>query len=323
MKDTERLVSVVIPTLNRPHLVTRAVTSALNQTLKGIEVIVVIDGPDDVTVRALHEINDSRVNITPLPLNLGLGEARNAGVREAKSRWVAFLDNDEWLPQKLETQLQTAQRSAYRNPIVSCRLIVRSELGDVVWPKRIPRPNESLSECIFCRTSVFSGEGIIGANTIFARKELLQTVPFSRLQRHEDIDWLLRATTLEDVGVQFVPTGEPLVIWHREATHHSMSRSTDWRFSLAWINENQHLVTPRAYTSFLMTWLSANAVREGEWKAFFHPSTGSLSIRQTDEARCGVVCGNLVDTSKNSGPDSNKHSEKRSATRKLRFRRTR
>lgn len=269
MQDAERLVSVVIPTLNRPHLVTRAVTSALNQTLKAIEVIVVVDGPDDVTVRVLQEINDSRVKIKPLPLNVGLGEARNAGVGEAKSRWVAFLDDDdEWFPQKLEAQLQTAQLSAYRNPIVSCRLIVRSEIGDVVWPRRIPSPNESMSEYIFCRKSFFSGEGIIGANTIFARKELLETVPFRRLQRHEDIDWLLRATTLDGVGVQFVSTGEPLVIWHREATHHSMSRSTDWRFSLAWINENNHLVTPKAYTSFLMTWLSANAVREGDWKAF-------------------------------------------------------
>jgi glycosyltransferase involved in cell wall biosynthesis len=269
MERVDPLVSVVIPTWNRPQLVVRAVRSALRQTLEAIEVIVVVDGPDDVTVPVLREINDSRVKIKALPLNLGPGEARNAGVGEAKSRWVAFLDDDdEWFPQKLEAQLQTAQLSAYRDPIVSCRLIVRSEIGDVVWPRRIPRPNESLSEYIFCRTSFFSGEGIIGANTIFARKELLQTVPFRRLQRHEDIDWLLRATTLDGVGVQFVPTREPLVIWHREATHHSMSRSTDWCFSLAWINENRHLVTPRAYTSFLMTWLSANAVREGDWKAF-------------------------------------------------------
>ena len=100
-------------------------------------------------------------------------------------------------------------------------------------------------------------------------KDLLQTVPFRReLQRHEDIDWLLRATSQDGVGVQFVPLREPLVIWHREEAHNSMSRRTDWRYSLTWINENKHLVTPKAYASFLLTWLSANAVREGDWKAF-------------------------------------------------------
>lgn len=100
-------------------------------------------------------------------------------------------------------------------------------------------------------------------------KDLLQTVPFrGELQRHEDIDWLLRVTTQDGVGVQFVPMREPLVIWHREETHDSMSRRTDWRYSLAWINENKYLVTPKAYASFLLTWLSANAVREGDWKAF-------------------------------------------------------
>ena len=268
--NREPIVSVVIPTLHRPHLVVRAVRSALAQTLDAIEVIIVVDGPDEMTVQALRQIDDSRVRIKPLPLHVGLGEARNAGVVEARSRWVAFLDDDdEWFPQKLEAQLHTAQQSAYRRPIVSCRLIVRTEIGDVIWPTRFPRPNESMSEYLFCRTDVFSGEGMIGANTIFAMKDLLQTVPFRReLQRHEDMDWLLRVTTQDGVGVQFVTLREPLVIWHREETHNSMSRRTDWRYSLAWINESKHLVTPKAYASFLLTWLSANAVREGDWKAF-------------------------------------------------------
>lgn len=161
MGKNEPIVSVVIPTLNRPHLVVRAVRSALAQTLNAIEVIVVVDGPDEVTVQVLRRIDDDRVRVNPLPLHVGLGEARNAGVGEARSRWVAFLDDDdEWFPQKLEAQLQTAQQSANRHPIVSCRLIVRTERGDVVWPRRCPRLGESMSEYLFCRTSVFSGEGI-------------------------------------------------------------------------------------------------------------------------------------------------------------------
>jgi glycosyltransferase involved in cell wall biosynthesis len=51
MKRTEPLVSVIIPTRNRPNLVVRAVGSVLAQTLDAIEVIVVIDGPDETTLK--------------------------------------------------------------------------------------------------------------------------------------------------------------------------------------------------------------------------------------------------------------------------------
>jgi glycosyltransferase involved in cell wall biosynthesis len=210
------------------------------------------------------------VKIKPLAVQLGPAEARNAGVGEARSQWVAFLDHDdEWFPEKLQTQLQMARQSPHRYPIIGCRLIVRSEVADVVWPKRFPKPNEPMSEYLFCRTHLFAGEGFMQSSIIFTAKELLQKVPFrAESHRHDDLDWLLRATMLDGVGVQFVPSPEPLAIWHREENLNSVSSRTDWRFSLAWINQNKHLVTPHAYASFLMTWLSANAVRERDRKAF-------------------------------------------------------
>lgn len=270
MERVEPLVTVVIPTRNRPQLVVRAVQSALSQTVDAIEVVVIQDGPNQLTLEALREIDDPRVRVKVLPRNMGTGFALNAGIGEARCQWVAFLDDDdEWFPEKLENQLEAARHSCSRYPIIGCRFIARSERADVVWPRRFPRPNESMSEYLFCRTSLFAGEGIIQTSTIFTVKELLQRVPFKEgHHRHVDIDWLLRATRLDGVGVQSVPTPEPLAIWHREETHNSISRNPDWRFSLDWINQNKHLVTPRAYASFLMTWLSANAVREGDRKAF-------------------------------------------------------
>ena len=61
------LVTVIIPTINRPQLVERAVRSALDQTLTDIEVMVVVDGPDDATTTVLGRIDDPRVRIVPLP----------------------------------------------------------------------------------------------------------------------------------------------------------------------------------------------------------------------------------------------------------------
>ena len=264
----EQLVSVVVPTRNRPDLVVRAVQSALEQTLPTIEVIVVVDGPDDKTIHVLSAIKDARLRVKILPHNLGPAEARNAGVKEARGPWVAFLDHDdEWLPQKLHLQLQLAQQSVHRYPIIGCRLTVRREMGDLVWPTRSPKPNEPMSEYLFCRTQLFAGEGNLQSSTIFTARALLQAVPFRKeAQRHDDIDWVLRATTLNGVGVQYVPESAPLVIWHRDDNRGTISSKTDWRFSLSWINQNKDLVTSRAYASFLLTWASVGAVQEGNRK---------------------------------------------------------
>src|SRR5262249_32788271 len=106
------LVSIVIPTRNRPGLVTRAVRSALDQTFSAIEVIVVLDGPDEKTIRALAEVEDRRLCLVILTQSVGAQEARNAGVRKARGQWVAFLDDDdEWLPLKLERQIEAANAS--------------------------------------------------------------------------------------------------------------------------------------------------------------------------------------------------------------------
>ncbi|MEO6202011.1 MAG: glycosyltransferase family 2 protein, partial [Nitrospirales bacterium] len=194
MLEVAPLISIVIPTRHRPDLVVRAVRSALGQTHQALEVIVVVDGPDDLTVESLGDIQDSRLRTKVLPHTHGSAEARNEGVKEARGRWVAFLDDDdEWLSQKLSRQLQVAQRSSHRYPIIGCRLIVRHQMGDLVWPTRLPKPNEPMSEYLFCRTKLFGGEGILQTSAIFTAKALLKIVPFRKqAQRHDDIDWVLR-----------------------------------------------------------------------------------------------------------------------------------
>src|ERR1700756_3334933 len=105
---SKSLVTAVIPTRNRPELVCRAVRSALNQTYPNLEVVVVVDGPDPATVAALEELRHPRVRISALSENVGGSEARNIGAREARGEWVALLDDDdEWLPEKLEKQIQS------------------------------------------------------------------------------------------------------------------------------------------------------------------------------------------------------------------------
>src|ERR1700722_2177113 len=168
------LVSVIIPTFHRPRLLLRAVASVLNQTLREIETIVVLDGADPETAQALDSIGDLRLRIIVLPQPVGCAGARNAGVREARGHWVAFLDDDdEWFPRKLETQIQTARQSPATFPIVACRLIARSEQGDLVWPLPTPELDEPISDYLFCQSGLRGGEGLILPSAILTARELL------------------------------------------------------------------------------------------------------------------------------------------------------
>jgi glycosyltransferase involved in cell wall biosynthesis len=266
--ETVALVTAVIPTRNRPGLVARAVRSALNQTFQSIEIIVVIDGPDEETAQALAQIDDPRLWFITLPESVGASEARNIGVRRARGRWVAFLDDDdEWLPTKLERQIEAAHASQWRYPLVSCSLVAQMPEGDVVSPRRKPVPAESVAEYLFLRNTSEVSEIRLQTSTLMAAKEILMRVPWRKCA-HDEWDLLLRASAIEGVGLAFAP--EPLVIWHSDAGLDRLSHANwSWRRSGDWFRSMRSLVGPRTYASFLLSTFSIWARNEGDWKAFF------------------------------------------------------
>ncbi|PYX88513.1 MAG: glycosyl transferase [Acidobacteria bacterium] len=102
------LTSVVIPAYNAELFLERTLRSALGQTYRNLEVIVIDDGSTDRT-RAIAEavaITDDRVRIISVP-NGGVAKARNIGIAEARGEFVAFLDADDlWHPAKIELQFE-------------------------------------------------------------------------------------------------------------------------------------------------------------------------------------------------------------------------
>ena len=102
-------ISVIIPTYDRAGLLPRALHSVLGQSRPPTEVLVVDDGSTDGTERLVRSefptVRYSRQE------NRGVAAARNHGIREARGEWVAFLDSDdEWLPRKLERQLEALRK---------------------------------------------------------------------------------------------------------------------------------------------------------------------------------------------------------------------
>ncbi len=257
-------VSVIIPTRFRPELLKRAIAGALDQTRMPLEVVVVIDGDDPETKAVTSSIADSRVRIVALDQSVGGAAARNIGVQNASGEWIAFLDDDdEWLPTKLEKQLEAAAGVSEAHPIISCKILARRGDRTDVWPLRSPvRP---YSEYLLVRKRIRYGEGVLQTSTLVARRTLLVSVPFRNgLRKYQDWDWILRATALKTTRLVFVD--EPLSIWRLDDGRKRVSQQDDWQMSLSWIQSVRHFVTRRAYASFIANYVMRQACAARAWR---------------------------------------------------------
>lgn len=109
------IVTVVISTYNRQDHVCRAMKSVLTQTFQDFELIVVNDHSADRTEEVIKSFNDPRIIYVCHGTNKGGSAARNTGIKLAKGRYIALLDDDdEWLPLKLEQQVRKMRESTSR-----------------------------------------------------------------------------------------------------------------------------------------------------------------------------------------------------------------
>lgn len=281
MTTAAPLVSVVIPTCDRPQLLLRAVQCALAQTLRDIEVIVVFDGSPSSVRGALDSLSDSRLRVLFLEQNQGAPAARTAGVEAARADWIASLDDDdEWDPLKLELQWQHARCSASPLPIVPCRFVARTDAGDHIWPRRWPRSGEPVSEYLFCSSSLTFGKGIVPSSVLLAPRELYRLeLPYCTPACHDDLDWLLRATSHAGVALDPLPDPRPLAIWHREGRTRSRCRF-DWRPSLEWVTAHPQLITPRARSAFLLRWTGNELSARRQWDSFWPILSAAVRLGQ-------------------------------------------
>ena len=126
-------VSVIIPTHNREQFIARAIDSVLAQTFTDYEIIVVDDGSIDLT-RDVLRAYDNRIKYV-YQENKGVSAARNLGIRESTSQYIAFLDSDDyWAPEKLELQVEVLDKHDNVG-IVFGRMPILNERGEILGMK--------------------------------------------------------------------------------------------------------------------------------------------------------------------------------------------
>ena len=108
----EPVVSVIIPAYNTEGYIEQAIQSALDQTWRNLEVVVVDDGSTDGTVAVVQSMAEDRVKLFKNARNMGVGATRNRAIQESQGQWIAVLDSDDWYaPERLERLVHFAQET--------------------------------------------------------------------------------------------------------------------------------------------------------------------------------------------------------------------
>ncbi len=132
---TAPLVSIITPAYNSGRFIDQTVASARNQTWTDWEMIIVDDGSSDDTAQRAKRatVADSRIRFLQAPSNGGVARARNIALREARGRYIAFLDSDDlWEPEKLDRQITFMRRYEVGVSFSAYRLI--DEQGAAIGP---------------------------------------------------------------------------------------------------------------------------------------------------------------------------------------------
>jgi glycosyltransferase involved in cell wall biosynthesis len=201
VRSTQPLVSVVIPTYNRGHVVGRAIRSALKQSYRPIEILVVDDGSTDDTRDVVSKFEERNIHYVRHPNRRNGAAARNTGVRRSRGQYVAFLDSDdEWLPSKLQKQVAALSALPKGYAAVYCRFLVGS--GKVMGC-------EYRGQFTY---EVLAGHAQPGSSSLLVRRDALERIQgFDEcFQRFQDLEFM--ASLMRHYKIELVD--EPLYIRH-------------------------------------------------------------------------------------------------------------
>jgi len=236
MKKNNPIVSVIIPTYNRANLLSRTVRSALNQTLQDFELIIIDDGSIDNTEEVVKNFQgkDQRVKYIKHEKNKGGGVARNTGLKNAKGKYIAFLDSDDewWFPEKLEKCYSLAGK---KNDFVFHQCIKYLPRGKKIIPLKGIKKGKNVLEYLFLDKGEFQ------TSTFFIKKSILENNNIffdEKLKKHQDWDLAIRLKKIVD----FYFIKEPLSIWHdKDINKGKVSKKFDIDTSLYFIDKHQDL----------------------------------------------------------------------------------
>ncbi len=246
------VVSIVITTHNRVESAKISIQSVLSQTYPAVEIIVVEDGSDGAIKEWLDSENLCDVHYERHAVNLGLAAARNTGLFMANGEFVAFLDDDDqWLPEKLQRQIDIAESLGSVCQIIYCGTTTQTIDGKVV---RLPNLKGPIFNAVMC------GWTPPQSAVMFRTKSLREIGGFDEnLTSGIDHDMWMQCAV---AGYQADYVNEALVIVGTEEHSSRMTLNTEKRitgikgFLTKWKPEIEKAIGSEGYRQFYRNYLS-------------------------------------------------------------------
>ena len=208
------LVSVIIPYYKKRKFISETLDSAINQSYKSLEIIIIYDDVNKTGIEFLRKIakKDNRIKIIENSEKMGAGKSRNIGIEQSKGKYIAFLDADDiWHLDKLKKQINFMEQ--YKYFISHTTYSIINENKDILG-KRVAKN--------FFRLSEILKSCDIGTSTVVLHKNLItQNVKFASLSTKEDFVLWLR---ILKNNVSIYGLNEDLTFWTK--SKNSLSSST-------------------------------------------------------------------------------------------------
>ena len=208
------LVSVIIPYYKKRKFISETLDSAINQSYKSLEIIIIYDDVNKTDIEFLKKIakKDNRIKIIENSEKMGAGKSRNIGIERSKGKYIAFLDADDiWHLDKLKKQINFMEQYEYFISHTTYSII--NENKDILG-KRVAKN--------FFRLSEILKSCDIGTSTVVLHKNLItQNIKFASLATKEDFVLWLR---ILKNNVSIYGLNEDLTFWTK--SKNSLSSST-------------------------------------------------------------------------------------------------
>jgi len=209
-------VSVIIPAYNAMAFLPETLDSVLDQTFKDFEVIIVNDGSKDNIVEWATTITDSRVRLISQE-NQGVSQARNTGILNSQSTYIAFLDADDiWDPSKLEKQLKAFQTNPELG-LVDTQVFMVDPQNQILY-----RAGSSYPEGNVLRRAIEENLVMCGSSPMI-RRQCIEKVGLFDTDLHGPEDWHMWARIAMHYPFKMIE--EPLVRYRQ----HPSSISKNWK----------------------------------------------------------------------------------------------
>ncbi|TNJ40946.1 glycosyltransferase family 2 protein [Phaeobacter sp. B1627] len=239
-------VSVILPVYNAQATLERSVASVLGQSFEDWELLLIEDGSQDGSAElcARLAVEEPRIRLLRQEANTGAAAARNAGLRQARGRYVAFLDADDiWLPEKLQKQIGFMQETG---TVFSYTGFWRQQAGGSADQTLVSRHRVRVPAAV-TRAQLLRGN-VIGCLTAVYDQTYFGPLEMPPLRMRQDFAfWLLLLSRCPEArGMD-----EPLAVHY--VTPHSLSSAKGRAMRATWDLYRRHLGLPAGQALWYMS----------------------------------------------------------------------